>query len=212
MTSRRQPQPPVLCSLNLTPYDAQAAAVDAAATRAVELIKYYAEQESGGETKKNHHNNSNDDDDDDNDEINSAWQHPETIYDELDRARTELSQAWDELQRAINANQSNVTETTTTVVNEEDLRVAYMDMITDAFADVLNDLKESEGEGMIDVDVLVDCLQSGLDLMSQDEKEFFMQDSTRKNGTGDEDGHTEDLMTPHEVRRRQLGFHVDNSS
>lgn len=90
-----------------------------------------------------------------------------------------------------------------------------MDMITDAFADVLEDLRQKEGDSL-DVDVLVDCLQSGIDLMTQEDKEFFLmsersikiEDNDEPFEDDDEDG----KLTPHELRRRQLGFHIEPTS
>jgi len=99
-------------------------------------------------------------------------------------------------------------------------------MVTEAFADVLDNLRSEEGDDL-DVDVLVDCLQSGLELMTQQDKELLLmsrQNSGEEWAEGD-DGEGMDIaqdepgaspkpgpgrgLTPHEKRRRELGFHVE---
>jgi hypothetical protein len=183
----------------------ESTAVDAAATAAIDLVRELSERDPH-----------------DKDEAN-PWRNPEQVFQQLDQARTGITKAWEELhaaaaaleqkddnKNAANANSSDTTKEplSSSSVNEDDLRAAYMDMITDAFADVLEDMRANEAED-IDVDVLVDCLQSGLDLMSQEEKEFFMQDNEELN-TMDE-GESNDaaiVVTPHELRRQELGFNM----
>ena len=75
-------------------------------------------------------------------------------------------------------------------------------MITDSFSDVLEDLRT--GDADFDVDVLVDCLQSGVDLMNQEDRELFMQEMDNDD---DEEENDDSKLTPHELRRRLLGFH-----
>jgi hypothetical protein len=57
----------------------------------------------------------------------------------------------------------------------------------------------------------VDCLQSGLDLMTNDEKDLFLQEVHGEFDCGD-NGDDVDELTPHETRRRQLGFHIDSTA
>jgi hypothetical protein len=112
---------------------------------------------------------------------------------------------------------------------EQIIRMAYMDMITDAFADVLEDLRQKqESDDPIDVETLVDCLQNGLDVLlvsnnnnyrlssfSETDFEFGGGDTTRSedNNVGDDSNKSDDdeddedvKLTPHESRRRQLGY------
>jgi hypothetical protein len=56
--------------------------------------------------------------------------------------------------------------------DNKDFRDMYMDMITDAFADVLEELRSSDTD-TLNVDVLVDCLQSGLELLNQEDKDVL---------------------------------------
>jgi hypothetical protein len=186
----------------------ESTAVDAAATAAIDLVRELSERDPH-----------------DKDEAN-PWRNPEQVFQQLDQARTGIVKAWEELHaaaaaleqtdaNAANSNSSDITkEPLSTSVNEDDLRAAYMDMITDAFADVLEDMRANEAED-IDVDVLVDCLQSGLDLMSQEEKEFFMQDNEELNNMDssnnniDKSESNDVVVTPHELRRRELGFNME---
>jgi hypothetical protein len=168
-------------------------AVSEAASKAVSLVQKYSELDPH--------------------EIDSPWQNPETIWDVLDQSRRDVTQAWGDLKTAMAQHDERLgrklSAPTAVGSSDEDLRVAYMDMVTDAFADCLNDLKESEER--IDVDILVDCLQSGLDLMTNDEKDLFLQEVHGEFDCGD-NGDDVDELTPHETRRRQLGFHIDSTA
>lgn len=96
------------------------------------------------------------------------------------------------------------------------LRMAYLDMITDAFADCLEDLRNRQNnagndDDPINVETLVDCLQSGLDLLASNNRLLSSLSETdfEFNDGGDDDGNRSDddvKLTPHESRRRQLGF------
>ena len=120
------------------------------------------------------------------------WKCPEGIYRELDEARGAVTAAW---QNLLNA----TADKKPSPLVEEDFRAAYMDMITDAFGDCLHDLQQNS-PAAIDIDVLVECLQSGMDIMTQDEKELFMMEY---NGEMDE---VEGNRSIHEIRREMLGF------
>jgi hypothetical protein len=178
----------------------ESTAVDAAATAAIDLVRELSERDPHDKDESN------------------PWRNPEQVFQQLDQARTGIVKAWEELHAAAaaleqkddNKNAANSGDTTkesstSNSVNEDDLRAAYMDMITDAFADVLEDMRANESED-IDVDVLVDCLQSGLDLMSQEEKDFYMQDNDELNNM--DEGESNDTVTPHELRRQELGFNM----
>jgi hypothetical protein len=201
---------------------AAAAAVDAAACRAMELVRNLADQDPSDGKASN------------------PWKNPTDIYQQLDKAREDVLEAWEELhlvQQQQQQQRNSTVEGGTTaesagdaaaavaaIEDDDDLRAQFMDMVTDAFADVLNQMKESEEE--IDVDVLVDCLQSGIDLMSVQDRELFFQDSRMNAMEEDEEGGEEEggtsytaeetdgptlssTLTPHEKRRRELGFHVE---
>ena len=122
---------------------------------------------------------------------NSAWKNPQEIFDQLDTARNEVIEAWKEDEQEVSKD-----------LDEAQFRILYMDMITDAFADVLDNIRESEGNHL-DVDVLVDCLQSGIDLLSLQDKELLMNSYE---GDFDEMEDLSSSLTPHEQKRREQGF------
>ena len=92
------------------------------------------------------------------------WENPDQIYQQLDQARTNITRAWEDLDALVTKDReaaiaAAAAEATT---DKEKLRVAYMDMITDSFADVLEDMRLNAAKNdPLDVEVLVDCLQSG---------------------------------------------------
>jgi hypothetical protein len=160
----------------------RAARIEEATTKAIDLIRNYIERDPRDGTAEN------------------PWQNPQSMLEELDRARDLVVAAWkeeaEETKRAENGEEDAEGE----VDNNEDFRAAYMDMITNAFADVLEDMRANNSEEL-DVDILVDCLQSGMDILTMEEKELFM-------GGDDEELEDDSGVTPHEQRRVQLGLHV----
>ena len=58
----------------------------------------------------------------------------------------------------------------------------------------------------IDVDVLVNILQSGARAFSKEEKAILAEERERANRRSDDDGGSTDAMTPHERRRRLVGL------
>lgn len=118
-----------------------------------------------------------------------AWQQPDQILSQLDQARTRLDQAWKESSQLSEQQQQQPSS---------DFRAAYMSMVTDAFADVLENLRKNES---IDVDVLVDCLQSGMEFMTQEDLALAFLD--------EDDDEEEDI---HERHSRKLGFQVETEA
>lgn len=161
---------------------AGAARVDTAAAKAYDLIQSYAEVA-----------------DPYSDAEDNPWRNPQAMFEQMKLAREELVAAWND----VNQGQQHEASACGENKQDDDFRALYMDMITDAFADVLEDMR-SNGTEEIDVDVLVDCLQSGFDLLSVQDKEIFFQ--------GIDDDDDEEEMTPHERRRMELGFDVQVSS
>merc|ERR1712226_90004 len=143
----------------------------------------------------------NDDEDDDDD--TNPWKNPNDMFQQLDMARTQVMEAARILKEAVakGGDKNEATSSTTTPDYDEDyLKAQFMDMITDSFADVLQEMKETEE---VDVDILADCLQSGMDLLSEEDRELFLQDLNDDDHDDDEE---EEKLTPHEQRRRRLGF------
>jgi hypothetical protein len=163
--------------------------LQAASDEAVEIVHRYASMDPFA-----------DDDDDDN-----PWRHPRRILDELAEVRGRLTECWRRYQEAAVATQ-NINDGTTK--NEEDdkmpeaeFRTMYMDMITDAFGDVLDQMREEEGDKM-DINLLVDCLQSGMEFLEDNEinrQSYF--DSFREDASEEEGD-----VPVHELRRRELGY------
>lgn len=158
--------------------------LDEAASKAMELVQRFASVEDPQEQS-----------------AENPWQDPQSMLDELIQARQDLMQAWNTSQPAPSNDKRSTKDDDDD--DDKDFRALYMDMITDAFADVLEELRSSDTD-TLNVDVLVDCLQSGLELLNQEDKDVLfrgMEDDEDKDmDQGDE------KLTPHEAHRRKLGF------
>ncbi len=99
----------------------------------------------------------------------NPWRNPEGIFKRLDQARDDLQAAW-----------QSIAEEKPQLEQKVIRAAMYIDLITDSFQDV------------------ADCLQSGLELLSSEEAELFLDPQ--------DDDDDEEQLTPHEQRRRQLGF------
>jgi hypothetical protein len=124
---------------------------------------------------------------------NSPWRDPHQVFDQLDAARNKVMSAWNTPDDTANfVSEDQVTE-------DVDFRALYLDMVTDAFADVLEDIRTKENTS-VDVNVLVDCLQSGMDFLSSEERDLFFQD---------DEGDKGDEETPHEKQQQKVGLNVE---
>jgi hypothetical protein len=168
--------------------------LEKAAASAYDLIQGYADKDPRSDDPQN------------------PWLNPEEMHGTLNVSRLELTEAWEELKTEHERKQGISTDEG---ANEnqamddndpEEFRALYMDMITDAFADALESMRQQQSEDDdIDVDVLVDCLQSGMDLMDSAERDGFFQSL-------DDDLEDDDALPIHEIRRRELGYDVPVSS
>lgn len=202
-------------------YDKEANAVNEACSAALDVLQKFS-------TSSQEHDNDDDD---------VAWKNPNEMLEQIDLARTNILEACEQLKAATAAAKEE--EKVAKHNNDEDeeqqkeadiLRATYMDMITDAFGDTLEEMRNNSngGDNNIDVDILIDCLQSGIDLMSAKDKEFFIMSSSQQqesSTTGDSgseercqneessssNSSNNRMMTPHEIRRRELGFHVERT-
>ena len=223
--------------------------------RGVELVRMYASIDPTAEdTNGQQHPQPN------------PWKDPETMLSQLKQVRDELTAAWNDLEKDYqqrrkerhnhqsqnNGNDGNgQEESQSKQPDEEQLRVLYMDMVTDAFADVLDQMRQQEAAATaaapdgtddnnnnnnstgIDVDLLVDCLQNGMEFLdpSDRNKQFFQDfddgdddddddddDQEDRGGTmdeGEEYNHVSDGMydlTCHQLRQQEIGFRVSNPS
>lgn len=122
----------------------------------------------------------------------NPWRNPDSMWTRLDQARAELQEAW----RSIESEKPQL--------DKKVIRTAmYIDLITDSFSDCLEELSTNEE---VDVDILADCLQSGLELLSSEEAELMMEQEEEEESPEKD---YEEQLTPHEQRRRDLGFDVD---
>jgi hypothetical protein len=105
-------------------------------------------------------------------------------------------------------------------VNEKDellMKTAYLNIVTDALATELEELHaDCERRGKkVDVNVLIDCLQSDCEYLmtTTDERNYLRSEFAKQQGNTSNDPISQieddqnDGLTPHEARRRELGFH-----
>ena len=164
----------------------------------MDLVRDFSERDPRDESKDN------------------PWKNPQSMLEQLHEARAKIVAAWgtnDDNNNNNNNNNNNKAaqddDSDKNIINSNNnnIRAAYMDMVTDAFADVLEDMRKngSSNEEELDVDILVDCLQSGMDFMSGEERDMLLMEMEDDN-EGIEDEGDEDKLTPHEERRQQLGL------
>merc|ERR1712194_277371 len=112
---------------------------------------------------------------------NNPWKNPQVIDDALNIALNELNAAWQNVKAEREAataiiegyeeeeeEEEKKEEDEDNAIPEEEFRVLYMNLMTDAFGDVLETMNQEsgqEGKATVDVDILVDCLQSGIDFV-----------------------------------------------
>jgi hypothetical protein len=138
---------------------------------------------------------------------------PQHAWNQLDAARNNLIRAWDALDAAMknSSTGSSTKNESNDELHEDRIRVEYMDMITDAFQDVLEDMRQKQGD-QLDVDVLIDCLSSGLELLTDQEKLWLLEDVDQSKLDAESRKERDHDLTPHERRRRELGFQVSDET
>jgi hypothetical protein len=136
---------------------------------------------------------------------------PQEAWIQLDAARNKLIRAWDALDVAMKDSGANHKKKDS--IDEDRIRVEYMDLVTDAFQDALEDMRQKQGD-QLDVDVLIDCLSSGLELLTDQDKKWLLEETDRNDQDAMSEKEPGDGLTPHERRRRELGFRrsLDESS
>ena len=202
--------------------------------RAIDLVQYYSEQaEHADEASTNNNNNNNINTCTNSTSTSFSTTNPDEIYEQLDMARNQITASWQTLSTAFHSNNNNDDDDDNSnrgnpLTEQEQIRIAYLNMITDSFGNVLANLHNNNNNNNgndINVDVLADCLQSGYDLLTQFnssasatwyENDFVWNDNDNDdddpmNGgfdhdDDDDDNEDEDVATPHERHRQQLGF------
>ena len=161
-----------------------------AAQKAVALMEKYSEYDPHDST----------------DESN-PWNDPDRLLASLDEARNNVVAAQQQLLQQQSSKRATPPKNgdQEKELDESAVRAVYLDMITDSFADVLENLREQHGE-RLDLDLLVDCLQSGLDLLHDDEKQYLMLDHASDDM---QDSESDSDLTPHERRQRERGLSVE---
>jgi hypothetical protein len=187
-------------------YENEVNAVHEAVQTAIDLIQQYSEEIAATKDVENDTSN------------------PDFIYEQLDHARNQITAAWDTLRSAVHEKDDHPTTSTSHTSNvvlseQEQIRIAYLNMITDSFADVLENLRSNANDvdDPINVDVLADCLQSGYDLLtllgnnaSTNQQSWSEQDFLWNDENDDWMNDTPDTITPHERHRQELGFQLIN--
>lgn len=210
--------------------------LDEASLQAVELVRRYASIDPSSSSSSSP--SSDDKDDDDVVAVDTnPWKDPDVILDHLKTARNELAAAWKALQdqydqekemNGSNINLKNKESETEedgdreTSVPDEKFRVLYMDMVTDAFGDVLDQMRLDNSN--VDVDVLVDVLASGMEFLDPSEynQSFFDAFEAVEVDDEEEDEHLEENdngvlgmedtvenekgLTCQELRQRAMGY------
>jgi hypothetical protein len=197
----------VLANPTLPYYEAEASALHESIQNAILLLQQYSEDFAIMKTNPDH------------------------VFESLDQARKRIASAVDTLEKSVNSTNEQPEDgckrtddfldpTNVALSEQEQIRVAYLNMITDAFADVLEDLRskdtEKEADSVVDLDILADCLQSGCDMLamlgqnnssSWSENDFLWND---ENDDGMNDSVVDADITPHERHRQELGFQLIN--
>ena len=107
-------------------------------------------------------------------------------------------------------------------MSEDEFRSVYTEMMTETFGDVLDRINQEDGSSfgkkgqpvpVVDVDILVECLQSGIGLLEEadqkNRRSFF--DSIGYNNGSDSaatDDGDDGSLPIHELRQRSLGYLV----
>mmetsp|Transcript_16342 Transcript_16342/g.22774 ORF Transcript_16342/g.22774 Transcript_16342/m.22774 type:complete len:171 (+) Transcript_16342:141-653(+) len=85
---------------------------------------------------------------------------------------------------------------------EDTFQEQYIEMMTEAFAEDIEEIREKSGED-VDVNILAECLSSGMEMFSKDEKDLFLEE--RLGGSEE----LSDGLTPHQRRRQEIGHNVE---
>ena len=204
-------------------YGTEVDALHESVQSAIDLIQFYSEQAESTMTTT----------------TTTGTTNPDEIYEQLDTARNQITESWQALYTAFHSktdhddDDSNIENThrgNSPLTETEQIRIAYLNMITDSFGNVLAQLHNDENHttNHFNIDVIADCLQSGYDLLTQFNASTSSSTSTWYendfvwNDNDDDDNNDEDdddnikeedddddkSITPHERHRQQLGFQI----
>mmetsp|Transcript_6426 Transcript_6426/g.9768 ORF Transcript_6426/g.9768 Transcript_6426/m.9768 type:complete len:241 (-) Transcript_6426:1043-1765(-) len=155
---------------------------------------------------------------------------PSDVYDSIEQETNDMISIWSEYFSQVEKKEKEKDDCR----DDEKFRKVYMDMITEAFADELDDLRQGRveskkvkgkkdsiqdnevlkqhnvimpvaSEGQVlnddDVKVLVSCLESGMEMWTEDEKQFLVNENMLKRANPH---NAENNVSLHERRRRLL--------
>lgn len=128
----------------------------------------------------------------------SPWKNPAQVYQNLEEHRVKV---FDALRKLRLVEEEHETRIDQQKYDEEEVKAAYIDMVVSAFDDQLDEFKKKGGED--DVDLLVDCLQSGLELWSRQDKDILVESQRESDGDG---GDQEGWASVHQRRQEMLGL------
>jgi hypothetical protein len=159
----------------------KAVRLEETATNALKLIEKYAEDDE------------------------AFLENPKDMFDDLNRTKKDMQDAWRDVKEENDKN--NTAKETAEIPEPADFRSSYVEMITGAFEaplEAMRQQQEAAGANDIDVNILVECMQSGVNLLNPEEKQFFL-DELQAIEHKEEQEHEEPY---HTIRRRELGYDV----
>jgi hypothetical protein len=119
-------------------------------------------------------------------------------FDALKKDQQDIKQAWQDYRAAVQKNKDNAVP----AIDLERVQADYLNKATDAF---VKDFETLQNQPDVDVDILVECLQSGYDGLTTKEQQWYweamLEDERGQSAEGDNEA-----ITPHERRRRFMGY------
>lgn len=155
---------------------------------------------------------------------------PGDLFDRMDEMRQNLQLAWKDVLEENNAD-SQVDDSSNkkgskrgldskvqngSNMTEEEYRLAYIDTMTEVMAEPLDAMRQqheqdqqaASGKTALDMDInlIVDVLQSGIDLLDPDEKMLFLEELQAIVKDENDDDEIKPGQSIHMMRRKELGF------
>eukprot|EP00979_Chaetoceros_neogracilis_P013614 scaffold3947_cov222-Chaetoceros_neogracile.AAC.4 len=155
---------------------------------------------------------------------------PIRVYDEMSQACAQMKSTWEEHRSDLASIEKE--KEAQSVEDNKQFREVYMNMVTDAFSDELDDLRHgiqkdsstkkkkssvddsilqqdnivipeehNNGGGNVDMEILADMLESGMEGWSTEEKELLLKDWNHSHSEQSIEESVDDL-TPHEQNRK----------
>lgn len=125
----------------------------------------------------------------------------EQVLPELAKAQDRLQQAWNDLEQASREETEGDGDAMDTDRSDDkqQLRADYIAYVTDAFAEELAELQESSPPEDVNVELIADCLQSGMEIFPEKQIRGLIYADQEERPSSNE-------LTPHQRRRKYRGF------